>query len=107
MLLLTPLSALLFAANARAQPRIPHPVELEFIRGEGTRACPGEGMLRHAITSRMQEDPFMPAAPSKVRVTILRMGSAFQASYELVNEAGEFVTGQPLPKRDDCLNALE
>src|SRR5262245_46043082 len=99
--LLSPLAALLIAANARAEPRIRHPVRLEYIRGEGTQTCPSEGGLRHLILSRMKEDPFSPMALAKVRVAILRMGSAFQASFELLDDAGDYVAGQPMPRRDD------
>src|SRR5262245_47122348 len=106
MLRLALLAALLLAPNARAEPRIPHPVRLEFLPGEGTQTCGGEGALRHVILSRMKEDPFSPAAKAKARVAIRRVGSAFQASYELLNDAEEFVGGQTLPRRDDCINAV-
>ena len=104
---LTLLAALLLATNACAEERIRHPVQLEYIHGEGTRVCPPQSALHHMITSRMPEDPFVPSALSKARVLILRVGSAFQASYELLNDAEEWVGGFTLERRDDCINALE
>src|SRR4051812_5391249 len=107
ILFLAPLAALLFATTAHAQERIPHPVQLEYSHAEGTRGCPPEWALHHLISSRMKADPFVPSALSKARVIILRVGPSFQPSYELLNDAEEWVGGFTLTRRDDCVNALE
>src|SRR5689334_8599834 len=71
------LTALLLAANASAAPRTPHYVKLEYVLGPGAETtCPGEAMLRHAILSRLDEDPFLPTAKATLRVSIVRVGSA-------------------------------
>src|SRR5262245_29775782 len=109
MLCLAPLAGLLVAASARAAPlRTPHFVKLEYVRGPGTeKTCPSEAMARHAILARLDEDPFLDTAKAALRVTVVRSGEQFRASYELCDENGECMDGPPVPARRMCLNAVE
>jgi hypothetical protein len=106
---LAPLSTLLLAANARAEPFIRHPVRLEYELGPGAEGCPNEAAVRHAILMRSidtKEDPFSPTAKAKLRVVIVRVGPRFKASYELRDDAGERVMERPLPEDEDCMNVV-
>jgi hypothetical protein len=110
MLYLAPLAALLFfAGTARAAPpRKPHFVTLEYVRGPGAeKGCPSEAMMRHAILARLDDDPFSDTAKATLRVSIIRVGKVFQASYELCDEDGECVDGAPVPEHRLCINAVE
>src|SRR6185436_16884106 len=96
---LAAIPVLLLAANTRAVPRMPHQVKLEYVREAGAeKSCPSEAMMRHAILARLDEDPFSDTAKAMLRVTIVRVGEAFQASYELCDEVGECVQGSPVPE---------
>jgi hypothetical protein len=109
MLLFAPIPALLFAASARAEPFIRHPVRLEYELGPGTESCPAEAVVRHVILSHpigMKEDPFSPDAKALVRVTIVRAGLMFKASYELRDDAGKLVMERPLPEASTCHDAV-
>src|SRR5262245_38987997 len=87
-----PLSLLLLAAGAHAQPSDKNKVQLEYVLEPGAEACPSETVLRHAILAEMKVDPFSPTGAAKLRVVISRKGRRFRATYEIID-----ATGKPIP----------
>ena len=98
------LAVALLTGLAQAAPV--RPVRLQFERS-GAAACPDEQWLRSAVAARLGFDPFEPAAPAVVIVTIGDTAPGFQARLTLVDERGDKKTRSLTGSREDCSDLRE
>jgi hypothetical protein len=68
---------------------------------------PRQARLFHVIRYRTKDNPFSPTAKALLRVTIARVGKAFQSRYELRDDAGNLLLERVQPEADVCAVALD
>lgn len=90
------------ATPARAE-RPAATVQLEYDRREGAGSCPDARAVAAGVAERLGYEPFVAAASSRVRVTVLRRDRVFQARIEMVGPNDSAKAERVLSsRRSDC-----
>jgi hypothetical protein len=77
-------AVMLLCSAATATPN----VRLSYSEGPGVSGCPPERTLRHAVVSRLGEDPFAPEGKRVFEARIRAQGRALEGLVNLVDEQG-------------------
>lgn len=64
-------------------------VRLDYDEGPGVAGCPPASRLREAVTSRLGEDPFDPAAQRSFQVEIAAVAAGLEGRVTLTDETGK------------------
>src|SRR5947199_200839 len=64
-------------------------VRLDYDRKEGASSCPDGGVVAASVGERLGYEPFDPAAPDTVSVTVLKKDRGLQARIEMLGSDGK------------------
>lgn len=89
-LALAALMSLPSVASAQAPAGFAGRTRLDYGRAPGAEACPDAGAFRDLVVAKIEgaADPFTPAGPNVLRVTMERQGAGHRAAMEVFDAAG-------------------